>query len=107
MVDLSNAIRPSQTAELPRADLLAIERTLLSNERTFLAYFRTAIVFASSGLAIRNIVFFSGIRYLAEVLLVLSGLVLLVGVLRSIRVHRRIVNYGKPPRDVEKPKSEN
>lgn len=102
MVDSSDAISPSQAAELPRADLLAIERTLLSNERTFLAYFRTAIVFASSGLAIRNIGFFSDIRYLAEVLIVLSGLVLLVGILRSIRVHRRIVNYGKPLGRIDK-----
>lgn len=92
--------------KLPRGDMLAIERTLLANERTFLAYFRTAIVFASSGLAIRNIGFFKDIRSLAGLLIALSGLVLLVGVFRSIRVHRRIRRYGEDPVEVVPPGTE-
>jgi len=86
---------PASITSLPRTDQLAVERTLLANERTFLAYFRTSVVFLTSGLAIRDIEFFSDIRYLSALLIVLGPLTFMVGLYRSIQLHRRILRYGE------------
>lgn len=80
----------ASTKELPRSDLLAVERTRLAVERTFLAYFRTAGVFLSSGVAILAMEFFVEIRELAWGLIGMSPLVLGVGVWRTKRSLARI-----------------
>ena len=78
---------------VPRTDKLAVERTLLSNERTFLAYFRTAVVFLSSGLAVLGLELFQNVRYVAVLLIVLSPPILAFGLWRYARVRNRTLRY--------------
>jgi len=85
---------------LPRADLLAIERTVLANERTFLAYFRTSAVFLTSGLAILNIEFFVRMRDFALVLLFGSPIVLALGLWRYLVVRRKVLRLAKESAEV-------
>lgn len=76
--------------DLPRTDVLAIERTRLANERTFLAYFRTFIVFVSSGFAILRISALREIELVGYMLLIISPILLLIGVIRFFYVRRQI-----------------
>lgn len=71
-------------------DLLAIDRTRLSNERTFLSYFRSFIVIVSSGIAIMKIDMLTEIQSLGYAFLVIGPLMLLVGVGRFLYVRRHI-----------------
>jgi len=81
---------------LPRADLLAVERTQLANERTFLAYFRTSAALLTSGLAILHIEFFSNMRDFAQILLVSAPVILVIGSGRFIAVRRRVKAIARP-----------
>ncbi|PHN02518.1 hypothetical protein CRP01_31575 [Flavilitoribacter nigricans DSM 23189 = NBRC 102662] len=79
--------------ELSRTDALAVERTRLANERTFLAYFRSAIVFLSSGFAIIKIDALRDITDIGYFLLVIAPLLFLVGLLRFFYVKRQVKKY--------------
>lgn len=79
--------------ELSRTDALAVERTRLANERTFLAYFRSAIVFLSSGFAIIKIDALRDITDIGYFLLVIAPLLFLVGLLRFLYVKRQVKKY--------------
>jgi putative membrane protein len=81
---------------LSRADLLAVQRTVLANERTFLAYFRTGAALLTSGVAIQSIDFFASMRGFAQLLLWCAPLVLLVGVSRFFVVRRQIRAIAQP-----------
>ncbi len=74
-------------------DWLAVERTMLANERTFLSYFRTALVLFGTGLSILKIDYFLSIRYIGFLLLIASGIVLVFGVIRLLRVRKGIKKY--------------
>ncbi len=76
--------------ELKLSDKLAIERTRLANERTFLAYFRSAIVFSSSGAAILKLDMFEEVKWIGYLLIIIGPILLLIGLLRLIYVKRRI-----------------
>lgn len=78
---------------LPTTDLLAIERTLLANERTFLSYFRSAVVFLASGLAILEIEFFESVRSISWALIALSPCTLGFGLWRSLSVRRKVLRH--------------
>ena len=71
----------------------------MANERTFLAYFRTAVVFLSSGLAILHIEFFERIRVLSYFLISLSPFILLGGVWRMQVVKKRILQFYRQDAD--------
>lgn len=71
-------------------DLLAIDRTRLSNERTFLSYFRSFIVIVSSGIAIMKIDMLSEIHDLGVAFLFIGPIMLLIGVARFFYVRRHI-----------------
>lgn len=60
-----------------------------------MAYFRTAVVFLSSGLAVMSLKFFSDVRYLPWILIGLSPLVLGFGWWRTRRVHARIMKSAE------------
>ncbi len=74
-------------------DWLAIERTKLANERTFLSYFRTAFVLFGTGLSILKIDYFSKVRYVGVVLLVVSLMVLIFGIIRLVQVRKEIYKH--------------
>jgi len=84
-----------EMTSLPRADLLALERTHLANERTFLAYFRTASALLTTGLAILHLELFVPMRDFSQILLVSAPIVLGVGLARFVVVRRRVASLGK------------
>ena len=51
-------------SDLALTDILALDRTKLANERTFLTYFRTFIVFLSSGFAIIKLEILQEIKWM-------------------------------------------
>ncbi len=79
--------------ELKLSDQLAIERTRLANERTFLAYFRSAIVFLSSGFAIVKLEILREIEWIGYVLILIGPMLLLIGLIRFMYVKRSIRKY--------------
>lgn len=74
-------------------NLLAIERTQLANERNFLAYFRTFMVFLSSGIAIFKLNDLEDLKFLAVGLIAISILILAIGTLRYFQVKKRVNSY--------------
>jgi putative membrane protein len=81
--------------QIPRADLLAVERTQLANERTFLAYFRTAAALLTSGLVLSRLEFFEKMRDLSQALLVAAPVFLAIGAWRFVVVRRRVKGIAK------------
>ena len=79
--------------ELSKTDALAIERTRLANERTFLAYFRSAIVFLSSGFAIVKIAALSEITDIGYFLMAIAPVLLIIGIYRFFYVKRHLEKY--------------
>ncbi|WP_413432437.1 DUF202 domain-containing protein [Crateriforma spongiae] len=75
-----------------RRNDLALIRTDLANERTLLAYVRTSLMFAGSGITL--IKFFADLpwtRSVAWVLITAGALMLLIGIVRFIRLGRRML----------------
>jgi putative membrane protein len=81
--------------ELKLTDKLAIERTRLANERTFLAYFRSAIVFLSSGFAIVKLEMLQEIEWVGYALIIVGPVLLGIGLVRFVYVKRSIRKYFK------------
>ena len=73
--------------------MLALDRTNLANERTFLAYFRTSIVFLSSGFVILKIEGLQNLKTLGYILLIAAFFLLIIGIVRFFYVRKRINNY--------------
>lgn len=71
-------------------DLLAIDRTRLSNERTFLSYFRSFIVIVSSGIAIVKIDLLDEIQGLGIAFIVIGPMLLVIGLARFFYVKKHI-----------------
>jgi len=84
-----------QDSPLITRDYLAIERTRLANERTFLAYFRTSIIFMASGFSIIQLEALQEIRWVGIALVILSPFIFLMGLLRMLRVRKRIRRYAE------------
>ncbi len=74
-------------------DHLALERTRLANERTFLSYIRTSLYFVVGGIALIQIHDLSKVRILGYLSLLLSVLFLLTGIVRFVRLSRRLRDY--------------
>lgn len=74
-------------------DHLAAERTYLANERTFLAYVRTALALIAGGVTLLHFFATLSARLAGFTLLALGSLAFLLGLLRFVRVQRRIGSY--------------
>lgn len=70
---------------LTTRDLLAIERTKLSNERTFLAYFRTFIVFLGFGISILKFEILNELKIFGILLTIMSSIILIIGIARLFK----------------------
>lgn len=79
--------------ELSKSEALAIIRTSLANERTFLAYFRSSIVFLSSGFAIIKIDALKDITDIGYILIGITPFFFLTGVVRFFYIHRKLKKY--------------
>ena len=64
-----------------------------SNERTFLAYFRTFIVFISSGFAIIKLDMLVEIRWVGIMLIIIAPILFLIGLIRFLYVKRSIIKH--------------
>lgn len=82
--------RTKEKADLGQSEILAIQRTRLANERTFLAYFRSAIVFLSSGLAIMKISILQEITGIGYFFMVLAPILFIVGLSRFFYVRKQL-----------------
>lgn len=83
------------TMELKVTDQLAIERTRLANERTLLAYFRSFIVFLSSGFAVVKLDMLQEIEWVGYALIVIAPMTFIVGLSRFLYVKRKIRKFYK------------
>ncbi len=81
--------------ELNRSDHLALVRTKLANERTFLAYFRTFVVFISSGFAILKLDMLVNLKILGYFFIVSAFIVLLIGISRFFHIRNKIHQFYK------------
>lgn len=82
---------------IDKKDLLALERSKLANERTFLAYFRTSIVFVSSGFAMMKLDFLLELNGLAYFLITLSPIILVIGIDRYFYTKKRFERLMTTP----------
>lgn len=85
--------------ELKLTDKLAIHRTRLANERTFLAYFRSAIVFLSSGFAIVELEILEEVKWIGYLLIIIGPVLFLIGLFRMLYVKKEIKNAYKDALD--------
>ena len=76
-------------------DALAIDLTVLANERTFLAYFRTFIVFLSSGFAIIKLNALEEISDIGYFLIGIAPVIFLIGIGRFFYVRKQMKKYVK------------
>lgn len=77
-------------------DLLAVDRTRLSNERTLLSYLRAGLTMIIAGVSGYNI-FQNVYMRLAGLVFMLGGLTLVVyGVYRYVRMDRRLKKIASP-----------
>lgn len=74
-------------------DHLAIIRTRLANERTLFAYIRTFIYLFMGGMAITKISELYQIVWLGQASLVLSGIILVFGLVRFYVLRRQLDAY--------------
>lgn len=79
------------SAELPRTDQLALQRTRLANERTFLAYVRTALALLGAGIGLLEFVAATPAARLAGLSCVAAGVVMFpLGIWRYLAVRRTL-----------------
>lgn len=74
-------------------DYLAMERTRLASERTFMAYIRTSLFFLTGGLTLLQFERFAQLDWLGYMSLTVCVVLLLAGIIRYIRVTRRLRIY--------------
>lgn len=86
-------------------DRLALDRTLLANERTLLSYARTALALAGGGAALVHFFYKGPIFWTGWILIILSGGLAVLGLVRFVRVQRRVLQraaeepvHERPPR---------
>jgi putative membrane protein len=79
--------------EIILRDYLALERTRLANERTLFAYLRTSLYLIMAGIGFHQLEGLDNIKWMGTPSLVLSGLLLLLGIARYIRMNRRIRRF--------------
>lgn len=80
--------------QFPIRDLLAFDRTYLANERTLLSYVRTFVGLMASGAALLKLFEVAWAHAAALLLLLLAPVVLILGLVRFIKMDRRLKNYS-------------
>ena len=94
-------VRPFEHKEkLILRDYLAMQRTTLANERTLFSYIRTSLYLVIGGIGLIKLRDFESIKWLGYVALVISGLMIIFGIIRFLMLKRRL---GKFYRDTGLP----
>ena len=83
------------------SDRLAFNRTKLANERTMLAYIRTAIGSGGAGMALFKLIEIPDAKYIGIALVAAAPVILVIGILRFIRMNKKVDGYKKIDEDDE------
>ena len=87
-------------------DYLALDRTILALERTFLAYARTALGLLSAGIAcVKFVVDVPNIYILGMVLIVAAPVVFICGLIRFLKVQKRLKSIPESNKSPEESNS--
>ncbi|WP_417603361.1 DUF202 domain-containing protein [Owenweeksia hongkongensis] len=74
-------------------DYLALERTTLANERTLFSYIRTSLYLVIGGIGLLKLEDFSSLRWLGNVSLVISALLIIYGLIRYFVLKRKLLKF--------------
>lgn len=93
--------------ELILREKLAIQRTYLANQTTFLSFLRTSMYFLVAGFTIQKLAEHPQARFFETLLFVISGVLLITGIINYFRNHKRInqskVHIGNYKENYEDP----
>ena len=81
--------------DLVLREYLAIERTRLANERTLLTYIRTGLYFLVAGSTLGHLIDTTFWNLMGMPLVIVGGIVAVLGVIRFVRVSRKIERSRK------------
>lgn len=81
--------------DLVLREYLAIERTRLANERTLLTYIRTGLYFLVAGSTLGHLIDTAFWNLMGVPLTAVGGIVAVLGVIRFVRVSRKIERSRK------------
>lgn len=91
---LPRIVKPFETKEkIILRDYLALERTTLANERTLFSYIRTSLYLVIGGIGLLKLKDFSSLRWLGEVALVISVLLIIYGLIRFLMLKRKLHKF--------------
>ena len=92
----TNLYSKLNTESLTLRDILAIDRTILSNERTFLAYIRTALTLLLGGVGLKNLLENDWImNFLGSVFIIISVLIFIAGLDKYFKKKKHISKLKK------------
>ncbi|MFD1629799.1 DUF202 domain-containing protein [Pseudopedobacter beijingensis] len=86
----SEQINTSFKKDLILREELAIQRTFLANQSTFLSFLRSSMYFLVAGLSVNKLVDDNRAVIFEYILFVISGLLLVVGIINYFRNHKKI-----------------
>lgn len=91
---LPRIIKPFETKEkIILRDYLALERTTLANERTLFSFIRTSLYLLVGGIGLLKLKDFESLRWLGEVAIVLSVLLIIYGLIRYLMLRRKLHKF--------------
>lgn len=90
---------PNKVVETLKKDLilreqLALQRTILANQSTFLAFLRTSMYFSIVALSARNLLQVGNSLLVEIVFFIISGFILLFGIINFFR-HKRMIKDNR------------
>lgn len=98
---LPRIVKPFETKEkIILRDYLALERTTLANERTLFSFIRTSLYLVIGGIGLLKLKDFESLRWLGELALVISALLIVYGAIRFLLLKRKLHKFY---RDIDLP----
>lgn len=91
---LPRIIKPFETKEkIILRDYLALERTTLANERTLFSFIRTSLYLLVGGIGLIKLKDFESLRWLGELAIVISVLLVIYGLVRYFLLRRKLHKF--------------
>lgn len=91
---LPRIVKPFETKEkIILRDYLALERTTLANERTLFSYIRTSLYLVIGGIGLLKLEDFRSLRWLGYVALVISGILIIYGMVRYFMLKHKLHKF--------------
>lgn len=91
---LPRIVKPFESKEkIILRDYLALERTTLANERTLFSYIRTSLYLVIGGIGLLKLEDFRSLSWLGSVALVISGLLIVYGLIRYFMLKRKLHKF--------------